>query len=169
MKRSKANANPTKFSKDVLLLNSALFQPSGRPIAEPESPAVTSKAGNKGHTATRGKKRREMNATEREFSRFLDARMRSGRIVGFEYEGLTLRWGQREQFRYTPDFLVFESIMPSHLMEDEIPHVRITLIEIKGAHCWKDGLLRYRMAKNEWPLFGFEFWQKTSNGWEMTR
>jgi len=77
-----------------------------------------------------GKKRKhrgEMNATESEFSRGLEAQRRQGKILRYVFEGFTLRWAD---MRYTPDFLVFREA------EKGYSHLDVQLIEVKGAHIW---------------------------------
>lgn len=104
-----------------------------------------------------GKRRRAMNKTEAAFAAILDAKMRRGEIVSYEYEGITLRWGKIDGIRYTPDFTVFERI--------EAALVRICFVEVKGGHIWPKDMQKFKQARNEWPHFGFEMWQRKSGSW----
>lgn len=119
-----------------------------------------------GKRVSRGKKRREMNATEREFAAYLQRQMDEEEIVSFDYEGLTLRWP--DGMRYTSDFLVVTAI-ESGSTDNQGAAVRITLIEVKGAYCWRQDLVKWRAARANWPLFRFEFWQKVDGQWQQTR
>lgn len=152
-------------SKDFQRLNPHLFQnaPQSRQDARGE---VLIESKGKGSGKRKGKRRREMNAIEREFSMILQARMDREEIVSFEYEGMMLRWG--DGLRYSPDFKVVTSIVSGET-EHEAPAQRITLIEIKGAYCWRQDLVRYKAAKANWPLYRFEFWEKIDGIWQMTR
>lgn len=162
MKRSKANASPSCFSADVLKLNPALgILPSEKLAKQAHGasrmPAVTSESVLGGQIAKKGKRRKEMNKIEAEFAMFMEDLLRKGNIQRYEYEGLTLRWP--DGMRYTPDFVIY------HVYR--LP--RISLIEIKGAFAWQKDIVKFRAAKAYWPMYQWEFWSKTSTGWEMTR
>ncbi len=115
-----------------------------------------------------GKRRREMNGIERQFARLLEARVARGEIVSFEYEGLTLRWA--DGMRYTPDFMIVESItyVPP-ITEHSFCHQRIILAEIKGAYAWRQDVVKFRAARANWPLFEFQYWQQVDGEWQQTR
>lgn len=129
--------NPARCAKDFLALNPGLMGAHVPPVQTP-APAPKKK----------GKTRREMNQTEREALLVLQARFPKARI---EYEGLTLRWP--DGMRYTPDFVIRQTgIIP-------------ILIEIKGAYCWRQDLVKFRAARAYWDEdYNFEFWQKDENG-----
>jgi len=146
-------------------------------LAQP-APRVATLAGSEGHcapsgvktptTGRKGKKRREMNKIEAEFSFLLQARVNRGEIVSFDYEGITLRWA--DGMRYTPDFTVVQKVeMSSDDHAGLAAAIRLLLIEVKGAYCWKQDLVKYRAAKANWPLFRFEFWEKIDGVWQITR
>lgn len=128
-----------------------------------------------------GKRRRQMNATEARFARFLEAsRVRRQQGEGFEvittrfshfvYEGITLRWGdETEELKYTADFALYGDWIGSTLPGVTPPLLGITLVEVKGAHCWKADLVRYKAAKIAHPQFLFQFWQEVDGEWKETR
>jgi hypothetical protein len=119
-----------------------------------------------------------MNKTESEFALILEAQKRAGKILRYEFEGITLRW---QGIRYTPDFVIFslrwqgirytpEFVIfdPSLTTEGWTWRQPIRLIEIKGA--WTGGKFeraveRFRHARTYWPEFQFEMHQKTKQGW----
>jgi hypothetical protein len=96
-----------------------------------------------------------MNKTEKEFSWILEAQRREGKILRWEYEGMTLKWAG---MRYTPDFVVFKQWHEG---------VAVYLIEVKGAHIWDRDIVRFKGCKDYWPEFEFEMWQKTKLGWKQ--
>lgn len=101
-----------------------------------------------------------MNKTEAEFALMLEAQKRSGEILRYEYEGITLRWAD---MRYTPDFVVFED---SYLHVKKPDSHIIKLIEVKGGHIWDRDIVRFKGARAYWPEFAFEMWQlKKDQGW----
>lgn len=105
-----------------------------------------------------GKKRREMNKTEAEFSLLLEAQRRRGEIVAWQYEAITLRWGTVDVLKYTPDFMIFDLI--------EGFDVKLRFIEVKGAFIRQIDLRRFKEARNAFTMFRFDLWQKTKEtGW----
>jgi hypothetical protein len=108
---------------------------------------------------TVGKRRKQMNKTEAEFSRMLEARKSRGEIIDWQYEGVTLRWGIIDPIKYTPDFLVFEEATAGML--------RLALIETKGAHIWPKDMQKFKAARNEWPLLSFSMWQRSKGEWRQ--
>lgn len=104
---------------------------------------------------------RSMNKTESEFALMLEAQKRSGEILRYEFEGITLRWAD---MRYTPDFVVFTNAYAPDASGDPAAHW-ISLIEVKGGHIWDRDIVRFKGARAYWPEFAFEIWQKTKQGW----
>jgi hypothetical protein len=109
-----------------------------------------------------------MNETEHEFSLLLESWRQAGKILLWEYEALTLRWGVMSVLKYTPDFVIFDSIEVDDATPG-VPRISMRMIEVKGpfirnrqaaVRTWKD-------ARERWHnVFGFEFWQKTPElGW----
>lgn len=149
--------DPAKVSTECRKRNPHIFGPQGSaPIVEAPKKA--------------GKRRKQMNKTEAEFARILQARMDRGEIVSFDYEGLTLRWP--DGMRYTPDFMVVQSLIHERLdaaASSEFPHVRLVLIEVKGAFGWQKDIVKFRAARANWPLYEFQFWQKLDGEWQQTR
>jgi hypothetical protein len=119
--------------------------------------------------------RDKMNKTESEFSLRLEAMKRKDEIKRWEFEGITLRWG--DGMRYTPDFVVFTNVMQmlrqmELLKPDQFPTVEwkgIKLIEVKGAHIWDRDTVRFKGAAAYWPEFAFEMWQKKAGEWKRIR
>lgn len=99
-----------------------------------------------------GKRRRVMNKTEAAYACMLEGSRITGRIQGWYYEGMTLRWGTLDSISYTPDFLVFS-------------HSGILLVEVKGSKLWKDTTQKFKAARNQWPQFQFQMWQSQRGGW----
>lgn len=113
-----------------------------------------------------GKKRRQMNETEREFSLFLETLRQQGKIAFWEYEAITLRWGVLDVLAYTPDFVIFDSIE----VIENVPHLTVRFIEVKGKHIRnrQAGVRTFKEARNKWHgIFQFEMFQKTKEeGWK---
>lgn len=106
-----------------------------------------------------------MNRVEKDFSWILEAQKRSGAILRYEFEGITLRWecgndskGKPIIVRYTPDFTVFH-------------RAYVKLIEVKGPFIGGNrerAVERFRHAKTYWgDVFQFELHQKTKLGWKQ--
>lgn len=96
-----------------------------------------------------------MNKTESEFALRLEAQKRTGEILRYEFEGVTLRFAN---VKYTPDFVVFQVNRALH---------PIAFIEVKGPFIKGNrerAVERFRHAKTYWPEFTFEMWQK-KDGW----
>lgn len=79
---------------------------------------------------------------EARFAQLLEARKKSGEILGWRYEAVTLRLA--DGVRYTPDFLV------------EASNRRMTLIEVKGGYIRDDARIKLRVAVEMFP--GFDWW-----------
>lgn len=117
------------------------------------------------------KRRRKMNGTESRFADVLAAMQRKGEIVSFEFEGMTLRWGNEETFSYTPDFSVIVDWknLATELLRgdgtDPKPHVRLRFIEVKGALIRPNDWSRFKHARDNFPLYEFELWQWKEKTW----
>jgi hypothetical protein len=103
--------------------------------------------------------RHKMNDTEADFALILEAQKRNGKILRYEFEGITLRWAD---MRYTPDFVVFGDFFSIELNDFRRT---LKLIEVKGAHIWSRDIVRFKGARAFWPEFAFEMWQKSKQGW----
>lgn len=140
-----------------------LRQKAGQPArTEPASVPIVAKPA-KAATKAPGKRRKAMNQTESAFAAILEAKKLAGEIVSYEYEGMTLRWGKLDNIQYTPDFFVIEYMHGSAL--SPTPCVRIVFIETKGSHIWPQAMQKFKQARNEWPLFRFEMWQRKKGQW----
>jgi hypothetical protein len=102
----------------------------------------------------RGKRRKEMNRTEAEFARILEREKQAGEIIHYGYEEVTLRWGEVEIIKYTPDFHVISRTGKTFF------------IEIKGGHIWKADNLKFKVARNVFNHYEFRLWQKSKGQWE---
>ncbi len=112
--------------------------------------------------------RGKMNGVEAEFAMILEARKRSGEILRYEFEGITLRFAN---VKYTPDFVVFYDACqnPEYSFATSYS-LQVKLIEVKGP--WIKGnreraVERFRHAKTFWPEFTFECHQRTKDGWKQ--
>lgn len=86
----------------------------------------------------------------------LEAYLRRGEIASFGFEEITLHVGVEEDIcRYTPDF---------HVITRE---GRLRFIEIKGGKKWDDALVKYKVAKKQFPAFEFQMFELTSDGWKQ--
>ena len=118
-----------------------------------------------GKRPRRGKKRREMNATEREFSRILDRMVDHGELVSWDYEGMSLRWGEGAgSMTYTPDFCAIRNLVPG----SDRPFIQLVFFEVKGAHAWQKDIIKFKAARANWELFEFQLHEKTTEGWVRT-
>lgn len=123
-------------------------------VAEPTS-AIDKKRGLK--------KLREPNATEAEYGRILEARLRRGEILGYGFEAITLRAMDME---YTPDFHVWR-VSDAALVDPRLASIEHDLIEIKGGYKWEDSVVKWKaFAKGgAFPWAKFEFHQKVEGQW----
>ncbi len=151
------------------------FRRASTPVLEPQTPVAVPLEQKPGKAPAKARKpimkrRRVMNRTERAFSERLEAQRLAGEIISWEFEGLALRWGNEETFKYSPDFVVVESVEHvAPVTVNSFPHVRLIFIEIKGSFVWKDDATRFRHARDNFPLYEFQMWAKTKTGWEQTR
>ncbi len=114
-----------------------------------------------GRARTRVGLRCGMNKTESEFAMMLEAQKRSGEILRYEFEGITLRFAN---VRFTPDFVVFRG----SALREGWTRSGVKLIEVKGPFIKGNrerAVERFRHAKTYWPEFTFEMWQKKDGAW----
>ncbi len=124
------------------------------------NPQLGDKSSLQGRSRTRVGLRCGMNKTESEFALRLEAQKRTGEILRYEFEGITLRFAN---VKYTPDFVVF-------WLEDISQSTQIKFIEVKGPFIKGNrerAVERFRHAKTYWPEFSFEMHQKTKDGWRQ--
>lgn len=144
-----------------------------KPIEPPGSPVVTSEAsarvpipeeGIKGRGKAPGKRRKVMNYTELEFARLLDAQVKMGEITRWGYEEITLRWGELDNIQYTPDFTVHTASSPPgsplHLLH-------LCFIEVKGGFIRDKDIEKFKAARNQFPFYEFQLWQKKNHQWSQ--
>lgn len=116
---------------------------------EPSAPATTAKPKVVGLGKPKG--RRAMNRTEAAYALILEAKKRSGMIVRYGWEEITLRWP--DGMRYTPDFCVWYPNVPNELV----------FIETKGPFIEGDALVKFRAARAFWPEFEFKMMQRAKD------
>ncbi len=129
------------------------------------NPQLENKNAVVGRSRTRVGLRCGMNKTEAEFAMRLEAQKRSGEILRYEFEGITLRFAN---VKYTPDFVVFGHVgdVESGFFGD--PFVKF--IEVKGPFIKGNrerAVERFRHAKTYWTEFTFEMWQKKDGSWNQ--
>jgi hypothetical protein len=99
---------------------------------------------------------REMNKTEAEFGRILEARIAKGELRGpLMFEKIKLRLGKK--CWYTPDwscFTLFEGVW--------LP----IFFEVKGGHIWDDSKVKFKTAVEQHPWAFFDMWQKKAGQWK---
>lgn len=87
-----------------------------------------------------------MNKTEARYAQRLTDAGRSWR-----YEPLKIQLAERTT--YTPDFLVID------------PHGDFSLHEVKGGFVREDAWIKFKIAREMYPMFTFELWQWVKNNW----
>ena len=92
---------------------------------------------------------------EVEMNAILGAMLRRSEIASFEFEGITLIYG--DGARYTADFAVFQN------------DGRLRLIEVKGPFIRRTGLQALQSAKAKYKLIRFELWQLTKGEWKQLK
>lgn len=98
-----------------------------------------------------------MNKTETAFSRVLDVLQKTGEITCWQFEAVKFRLGPR--CYYTPDFMVvgFDGSV-------------ISFVEIKGPFIREDSRIKFRVAAERYPMFGWEMIMGTCKkgewGWQ---
>jgi len=88
-----------------------------------------------------------MNKTEKRYSELLEARKKSGDVLWWKFDALSLRLG--DNLHYKPDFLVLtaESALECH--------------ETKGGYITEDGNMKIKMAAAIYPFrFLMQKWVK---------
>jgi hypothetical protein len=96
------------------------------------------------------KRQREMNKTENELHLILKAQYPDAKI---RYEAVKLRLGVN--CHYTPDFMISRLDQP------------ILFVEAKGAHYWDDSMVKFKTAKEQYPEFDFQMFQKKRGEWRQ--
>lgn len=91
----------------------------------------------------------------------LDARLRAGEILAWEYEPWSMKLTEarvingktRPGVRYTPDFVVV------------LPDSRIRIVEVKGFQR-EAAIARFKVAAEKWPCFEWKMVRRKWSGWE---
>lgn len=148
-----------------LLEQLGMIKPPGACVGGAVAGVLAPKGADTPESAKRpGKRRKEMNLTEAEFATFLENEVRLQKIVSFEYEGITLRWGKLDNIQYTADFAVIATASKDGL--SEYPAIRLQFIETKGAHIWPKDIQKFKAARNQFPMYEFQMWQRKQREWE---
>lgn len=97
-------------------------------------------------------KKRTMNKTETLYAEILAALQRNGIVRQWAFEAIRLKLADGAY--YKPDFLVWKA------------DGSIELIETKGAFCREAALVRYKVARDLYPMFVWRFMKYTrKDGW----
>jgi hypothetical protein len=165
VKKSLRTVNPEKMSKGCLALNPGLSKAlSAAPRMTASAVLDVSGGSDTPRGRSKRRKRREMNRTEEEFSRYLQSLKDRGEIYNFSFEGMTLRWGdETAPLSYTADFMAVKNVQGVIA-----PTLSLTFYEIKGGFAWREGVLRFKAAKAAFPLFEFCLYEKGTDGWQKT-
>lgn len=92
------------------------------------------------------RKSKEPNKTEAEFGRRLQAEFKREPI----FEAFKIRIAGN--CYYAPDWTIW--------MDG-----KLWFFEVKGAHIWDDSKVKFKAAKERYPYFEFEMWQKKVGSW----
>lgn len=92
----------------------------------------------------------------------LDAQLRAGEIIGWEYEPWSMKLTEarvvgdktRPGVRYTPDFVIVTPIN------------RLRIVEVKGFQR-EAAIARFKMASDKWPWFEWIMVRRKGAGWEV--
>lgn len=96
----------------------------------------------------------QMNKTEAEYHRILQARERVGELLHiFEHESIKFRIGDKRCW-YTPDFAVIgrDGVLELH--------------EVKGGRVWDDARVKFQAAKLNYKHFRWYWCQKKDGVWK---
>ena len=136
----------TQEEYDALMRKSKAMQPRGYSPAWPAADRGASSPVAKGLPRGRRSAAERMNRTERAYSEMLSA-------GGLEwvYEGLSFRLDDGTWYR--PDFLVFgDGGLEVH--------------EVKGAHIWEDSIIKFKWARQRFPMLRWHLLQKANGEWK---
>jgi hypothetical protein len=131
---------PEPASAEPTLANAGVLQPDGSPTP-----------------AKQPNRRKSPNKTEQRMAELLEEQRKTGAIMRFEFEGISLRWGGTSDappMVYTPDFVCI------------LPNGKLRFIEVKGAHVWDRDIVRFKGCRAAWP-FEFQMWQWKGNEWRQ--
>jgi len=90
---------------------------------------------------------------ERRYAERCEFRKLAGEIKDWKYEPLTFRLA--DDLKYIIDFLIVES------------DGSFTFIETKGAFIRREGLNKFKVAREMFPFFKFEMWQWDRGQWSL--
>ncbi len=97
------------------------------------------------------KRGRGMNKWETLYSLELEQSRREGMILAWWYDSINLRLADRTWYR--PDFCIV------------VCDGRLTFVEIKG-FLRDDAAVKFKVAREMYPHFGWRMLRKTKHGWE---
>lgn len=92
-----------------------------------------------------------MNKTEQRWADHLDWLVYCGKARSYVFEGLKFRLADKTW--YTPDFLVV------------LPDGRLELHEVKGGFVRDDAKVKYKVARELFPMFGWRMMQWKQGEW----
>jgi len=100
--------------------------------------------------------RREPNKTERRFeNENLRPCQADGRIVGYQFEAVTLRLANG--VKYTPDYFTYG------------PACAVKIFEVKGAYVYEDAKIKLKIAASQFHCFEFYLAQYSKGEWTINR
>jgi hypothetical protein len=94
----------------------------------------------------------EMNKTETAYARELIARQLAGEIQAWKFEAI--RFTLAERTTYTPDFIVW------------LATGEIQIVEVKGKW-WDDARVKFKVARDTFPMFTFIVVKKVRGGFAI--
>jgi hypothetical protein len=96
-----------------------------------------------------------MNKTEARYAQFLEGAKAFGLVKGYQFEAMRFRLA--DDTTYTPDFMVV------------LPDDRVELHEVKGAKIWDDSKVKFKVASEMYPMFGWRMLQWKGGVWTELR
>lgn len=113
-------------------------------------------------TEKKPKQPRGMNKWERDYAIVLDAERQAGKILSWEFEGLSLKLGRGARFK--PDFIVHRVTLDSDGHSYDVIECR----EVKGK--WREAArVRIKVAASKYPWCRFIAVSKDGAGWKTER
>ena len=92
-----------------------------------------------------------MNKTESRYAAELDWLKREGKVIDYWFEKINLKLAYKTHYR--PDFLV------------QYADGRLVFVEIKGGYVRDDSAVKFKTAREMFPMFQWICLQKTKEGW----
>ena len=126
----------------------ALVRERGGTQPSSDAPGLGADTPKKGLRAVGEKKFKSR--VEAEYDMMLARMLAAGEILAYDHEAVTLVIGD-PKIRYTPDFFV------------RLPGEKVRLIEVKGPYMREDAVIKFKVARKQYPCFEFQFWQRSKD------